>query len=116
MISVTAALDHLFALADPLPVEIVPLRAAHGRVLAKTVTARRTQPPFAASSMDGYALKGVEADLHAQFKVGGESAAGHRWTGTLGPGQAVRIFTGAPVPDGADKDVNQEANTRTGDL
>ncbi|MEO0380423.1 MAG: gephyrin-like molybdotransferase Glp [Pseudomonadota bacterium] len=116
MIPVSAALDHLFALADPLPVETVPLRAAHGRVLAKTVTARRTQPPFAASSMDGYALKAVEADLHAQFKVVGESAAGHRWTGTLGPGQAVRIFTGAPVPDGADKVVIQEDVTRSGDM
>ncbi|MEM6372811.1 MAG: gephyrin-like molybdotransferase Glp [Pseudomonadota bacterium] len=116
MISVTQALEHLFALADVLPVETVPLRAAHGRVLAETVTAARTQPPFAASSMDGYALKGIEADLHAQFKVVGEAAAGHRWIGTLGPGQTVRIFTGAPVPDGADKVVIQEDVTRTGDM
>lgn len=116
MIPVCEALDHLFALADLLPVETVPLRAAAGRVLAEPVTARRTQPPFAASSMDGYALKGIEADLHAQFKVVGESAAGHRWTGTLGPGQAVRIFTGAPVPDGADKVVIQENVTRSGDM
>ncbi|WP_299148435.1 gephyrin-like molybdotransferase Glp [uncultured Tateyamaria sp.] len=116
MITVAQALDHLFALADPLPVETVPLRAAHGRILAETVKARRTQPPFAASSMDGYALKSVEADLHAQFKVVGEAAAGHRWTGTLGAGQAVRIFTGAPVPEGADKVVIQEDVTRTGDL
>ena len=76
MITVNQALDHLFALADLLPIETVPLRAAAGRVLAEPVAARRTQPPFAASSMDGYALKGVEADLHAQFKVVGESAAG----------------------------------------
>ncbi|WP_299370064.1 gephyrin-like molybdotransferase Glp [uncultured Tateyamaria sp.] len=116
MIPVDTALDHLFALADPLPVEVVPLRAAAGRVLAEPVTAQRTQPPFAASSMDGYALKSIEADLHAQFKVVGESSAGHRWTGTLGAGQAVRIFTGAPVPDGADKVVIQEDVTRTGDL
>ena len=66
--------------------------------------------------MDGYALKGVEADLHAQFKVVGEAAAGHRWTGTLGAGQAIRIFTGAPVPNGADKVVIQEDVTRSGDL
>ena len=116
MITVNQALDHLFALADLLPIETVPLRAAAGRVLAEPVAARRTQPPFAASSMDGYALKGVEADLHAQFKVVGESAAGSRWDGTLKPGQAVRIFTGAPVPDGADKIVIQEDVTRSGDM
>lgn len=116
MIPVAEALDHLFALADLLPVETVPLRAAAGRVLAETVTARRTQPPFAASSMDGYALKAVEADLHAQFKVVGEASAGHRWDGTLKPGQTVRIFTGAPVPAGADKVVVQEDVTRSGDM
>jgi molybdopterin molybdotransferase len=116
MITVTQALDHLFDLADPLPTETVLLRAAAGRVLSRPVTATRTQPPFAASSMDGYALNRVEADLHAQFKVVGEAAAGHRWTGTLGPGQAVRIFTGAPVPDGADMVVIQEDVSRSGDL
>ena len=116
MIPVAEALDHLFALADLLPVETVPLRAACGRVLAETVAARRTQPPFAASSMDGYALKAVEADLHAQFKVVGEASAGHRWSGTLKPGQTVRIFTGAPIPEGADKVVIQEDVTRSGDM
>lgn len=116
MISVTEALDNLFALADPLPVETVGLREAAGRVLARSVTATRTQPPFAASSMDGYALKSVEADLHAQFKVIGEAAAGHGWRGKIGPGQCVRIFTGAPVPDGADKVIIQEDVQRTGDL
>lgn len=116
MIPVATALDHLFELADLLPVETVPLRAAAGRVLAETVHAQRTQPPFPASSMDGYALKGVEADLHAQFKVVGEAAAGHRWHGTLKAGQAVRIFTGAPVPDGADKVVIQEDVSSSGDM
>lgn len=116
MIPVSEALDHLFALADPIDAETVPLRAATGHILAEPVSARSTQPPFPASSMDGYALKAIEADLHAQFKVVGESAAGHRWDGTLGAGQAVRIFTGAPVPDGADKVVIQEDVTRTGNL
>ncbi|MEO9573827.1 MAG: gephyrin-like molybdotransferase Glp [Tateyamaria sp.] len=116
MIPVLTALDHLFALADPIDIETVPLRAAAGRILAQSVSARRTQPPFPASSMDGYALKAVEADLHAQFKVVGESAAGHRWDGTLSAGQAVRIFTGAPVPDGADKIVIQEDVTRSRDM
>ncbi|MEL6449624.1 MAG: gephyrin-like molybdotransferase Glp [Pseudomonadota bacterium] len=116
MISVSQALDHLFALADLLPVEVVPLREAPGRVLAEPVTAQRTQPPFPASSMDGYALNGVEADLHAQFKVIGEAAAGHRFQGRVGPGQTVRIFTGAPVPEGATQVVIQENVSRTGDL
>lgn len=116
MITVTQALENLFDLADEMPVEHVPLLEADGRVLVEPVASKRTQPPFAASSMDGYALKAVEADLHAQFKVVGEAAAGHGWTGTVGAGQAVRIFTGAPVPEGADKVVIQEDVTRSGDL
>ena len=116
MITVSQALENLFDLADEMPVEHVPLLEANGRVLAETVASQRTQPPFAASSMDGYALKAVEADLHAQFKVVGEAAAGHGWAGTVGAGQAVRIFTGAPVPEGADKVIIQEDVTRSGDL
>ncbi len=116
MIPVSTALEHLFALADPMPVETVPLYAAAGRVLAQDVHAKRTQPPFDASSMDGYAIKSVEAEQHAQFKVVGEAAAGHGWTGTLGAGQAVRIFTGAPVPAGADHVIIQENVDRAGDL
>ncbi|QBF32196.1 gephyrin-like molybdotransferase Glp [Thalassococcus sp. S3] len=116
MITVDEALAHLFALAGPLETETVPLTDAAGRVLSETVHATRDQPPFAASSMDGYALKGVEADLHAQFMVIGEAAAGHGFAGQVGPGQAVRIFTGAPIPDGADKVVIQEDVTRAGDL
>lgn len=116
MIPVSAALDHLFALVQPLPVETVPLRRAHGRVLAETVTAQRTQPPFAASAMDGYAVKSAEVETDALFKVIGESAAGHGFAGTVGAGQAVRIFTGAPVPQGADFVVIQEDVTRRGTL
>ncbi len=116
MIPVAQALNHLFDLAAPLGTETVPLRAANGRILTETVTAQRTQPPFAASSMDGYAVKAAEVETDALFKVVGESAAGHGWDGTLGPGQAVRIFTGAPVPQGADFVVIQEDVTRRGDL
>ncbi len=116
MISVDAALDHLLALVQPLNAETVPLTEAAGRVLAQTVTAQRDQPPFAASSMDGYAVKRAEAEQNAQFKVIGEAAAGHRFEGTVGPGHAVRIFTGAPVPDGADFIVIQEDVDRQGDL
>ncbi|MEL7090683.1 MAG: gephyrin-like molybdotransferase Glp [Pseudomonadota bacterium] len=116
MITVDTALSQLFDLVAPLGTETVPLRAASGRVLADDVAATRTQPPFDAASMDGYALKSVEADLHAQFKVVGESAAGHGWAGTVGAGQTVRIFTGAPVPKGADRVIIQENVTRSGDL
>jgi len=116
MITVDQALAQVLALRDPLDIEHIPLRAAAGRTLAQDVAATRTQPPFAASSMDGYALRRVEVEPDAMFKVVGESAAGHRFTGTLKAGQAVRIFTGAPVPEGADFVVIQEDTTRQGDL
>ncbi|RFP89370.1 molybdopterin molybdenumtransferase MoeA [Rhodobacteraceae bacterium 63075] len=116
MISVSEALDALFALAEPLGQEDVPLADCAGRVLAAPVSARLTQPPFDASSMDGYAIKSVEADLHAQFKLVGEAAAGHPFEGTLKAGQTVRIFTGAPVPEGADFVVIQEDVERRGSL
>ncbi len=116
MISVEQALAALLDLVEPLEVEHVPLRRAAGRVLARNVIAARTQPPFAASSMDGYALRRAEVEPDAMFKVVGEAAAGHRFEGTLRAGQAVRIFTGAPVPDGADFVVIQEDTTRRGDL
>jgi len=116
MISVDQALANIFDLLSPLPTETVALAQAAGRVLAQPAVARRDQPPFAASAMDGYALNGIEADPEAMFRVIGESAAGHRFEGKVGPGQAVRIFTGAPVPEGASRVIIQEDVTRTGDL
>jgi len=116
MIPVDQALEHLFALVKPLQPELVPLRRAAGRVLIQDVTAARTQPPFAASSMDGYALRRAEVEPDAMFKVVGEAAAGHRFEGSVKAGQAVRIFTGAPVPEDTDFVVIQEDVTRKGDL
>lgn len=116
MITVSQALNALFDLVAPLDIEFVPLRVANNRVLAETQFATRTQPPFTASSMDGYAVKSAEVEDDTMFKVIGESAAGHGWAGTVGAGQAVRIFTGAPVPQGADFVVIQEDVTRRGDL
>ncbi len=116
MISVDTARDHLFSLVKLVPAEPVPLREAAGRVLADPVVAKRDQPPFAASAMDGYAINGVEADLHAQFQVIGEAAAGHGFDGNVGPGQTVRIFTGAPLPAGTDFVIIQEDVERTGAL
>lgn len=116
MISVEAAMDAVLALVTPLQTEEVALRAANGRVLSRPVMARRSQPPFDASSMDGYALRRAEVEPDAMFKVVGEAAAGHGYAGTIRAGQAVRIFTGAPVPDGADFIVIQEDVTRRGNL
>lgn len=116
MITVTQALDAIFDLVAPLPSETVGLAQAAGRVLAQPVTATRLQPPFAASAMDGYALNGVEADPEAMFRVIGESAAGHGFDGVVGPGECVRIFTGAPLPAGTDRVIIQEDVDRKGSL
>ncbi len=113
MITVAEALDQLFALAQPTGVEEVPLLQAYGRVLARDVASTRDQPPFAASAMDGYAV--AQAAPGDVLCVIGESAAGHRFDGAVGPGEAVRIFTGAPVPPGATRVVIQEDVTRTAD-
>lgn len=116
MISSAGALDQLFGLLEPLGTETVPLARAAGRVLAEPVVARRDQPPFTAASMDGYALDGVEADAGAMFRVIGTAAAGHGFSGRVGPGQCVRILTGAPLPAGANRVIRQEDAARSGDL
>ena len=108
MITVTEALDHLFALVAPTDPETVPLARASGRVLAAPVTAARAQPPFDASAMDGYAIAGPEPNRGATYTIVGSSAAGAGFFGELRPGEAVRIFTGAPVPPGASHILIQE--------
>ena len=115
MITVEEALAHLVSLVSPLPVETVPLQEAAGRVLADDAVAQRDQPPFAASAMDGYAVQSNCVAPGAQYDVIGEAAAGHGFQGEVGPGQAARIFTGAPVPKGADRVIIQEDVKRTGD-
>jgi len=115
MISVDQALAHVLNLITPLGSETVPLRAAAGRVLAEPVRAAGAQPPFAASAMDGYALHGNLAHPGARFTVIGEAAAGRACGLSVGPGQAVRIFTGAPVPTGATRVIIQEDVSRTED-
>ncbi|WP_101068108.1 molybdopterin molybdotransferase MoeA [Roseovarius salinarum] len=116
MITVEEALSQLFTLVGPLPAETVPLASAGGRVLAEAAVAARAQPPFAASAMDGYAVTSADARPGARLAVVGTAAAGHRHDPRLRPGTAVRIFTGAPVPEGADRIVIQEDATRTGDM
>jgi molybdopterin molybdotransferase len=115
MITVEAALAHVLALATPVATEQVALGQAAGRVLRQAMRAARDQPPFASASMDGYAIAGP-ARPGAQFRIVGEAAAGHAFGGRLGPGEAVRIFTGAPVPDGADRVIIQEDVTRSGSV
>lgn len=115
MISVEEALARLFDLVAPLESESVGLRAAAGRVLAEDAVAARDQPPFAASAMDGYALRSPEVAPGARFRVIGDAPAGQRFSGTLGPGEALRIFTGAVVPEGADRIIIQEDTIRDGD-
>lgn len=99
----------LDAARDPLPAETVAIAAAVGRTLAAPLAALRTQPPFAASAMDGYAVRAADvATPGARLAVIGSAPAGHAFPGEVGPGQAVRIFTGAPIPQGADAVLIQE--------
>ncbi len=115
MITVAQALASIFDIVTPLESEIVPLAQAAGRVLAAPATATRDQPPFTSSAMDGYAVLETDATPGTALKVIGESAAGHRFEGTVEAGQAVRIFTGAPVPEGANRVIIQEDVTRLHD-
>ena len=113
LLAVDDARARMLAEVAPLGAETIPLRQAIGRILAEDVAARRDQPPFPASAMDGWAVR--SADTPATLAIIGESAAGHGYEGDLGPGQAVRIFTGAAVPAGADAIVIQEDAARAGD-
>ncbi|MGB1236162.1 MAG: gephyrin-like molybdotransferase Glp [Planktomarina sp.] len=109
MISVAAALQALLDLVSSLPAENVPLRDAAGRVLNGIVIAHRDQPPFTASAMDGYAVwANQQPETGTQWIVVGESAAGHGLNQTITSGQAARIFTGAPLPEGTNHVVIQE--------
>lgn len=112
MITVDEALSRVLELAHPLQVEEVALQDGLGRVLAKPVRARLNQPPFNASAMDGYAVR--RTDLDRPLQVIGEAGAGNPWQGQPQPGTALRIFTGAPVPDGYDLVVMQENVERQG--
>ena len=115
MIAVDEALARCLALVAPLPAEAVALRHAVGRMMAQPALAVRDQPPFDASAMDGYALRGDPA-AGDQFVVVGAAQAGMGFAGAVGDGQAVRIFTGAPVPQGATRVVLQEDVSLAGDV
>jgi molybdopterin molybdotransferase len=109
MIPVAEAQANVLNGVTRLAAEDVSIADAFGRILAEDVASRTTQPPVAVSSMDGYAVRAADvASVPAGLKLIGESSAGRGFTGKMGPGETVRIFTGAPLPDGADAVVIQE--------
>jgi molybdopterin molybdotransferase len=109
MISVAEARARILAAVPLMPAERIPLAEAYGRALADDLVARHAHPPGDVSAMDGYALCGDDlVSMPARLKLVGESAAGHPFHGQVRPGEAVRIFTGALLPQGADTIVIQE--------
>jgi molybdopterin molybdotransferase len=115
LLPVAEAQLRIIEAVGPLPAEQISLADGLGRVLSREVASRRNQPPMAMSAMDGYAVRAADvAALPASLNVVGYAPAGHAFDGSVGPGEAVRIFTGAPVPDGADTIVIQE-NTEQSD-
>ena len=108
MISVNEALEKLFTLAKVTPVEKVELRKCLGRVLAAPLRATSNNPPFPSSAMDGYAINKKDFKFGKEFKVIGESAAGHSYSKAIDQNEAVRIFTGSRIPDGANFVIIQE--------
>ncbi|MEH3144212.1 MAG: molybdopterin molybdotransferase MoeA [Methylobacterium frigidaeris] len=116
LLPVAEALARILAGVVPVAAETIPIDEAAGRTLAADLPALRTQPPFTTSAMDGYAVLGADvAAVPARLRVAGESAAGRGWRGRLGAGEALRIFTGAPMPEGADTIVIQEDTRTDGD-
>jgi molybdopterin molybdotransferase len=115
MLSVGEAHARLMALFGPVGTETVPLAEAAARVLAEDAVAARAQPPFPAAAMDGYAVRAADLEAGGPLRVVGAALAGRRYPRGLGPGEAVRIFTGAPVPEGADAILIQEDAERDGE-
>src|SRR5271166_3170037 len=114
MISVEEARERILANLHPTPAEIIALADAWSRVTAEPVIARLTQPPADVSAMDGYALRAADGTLSAMLHVIGSAPAGHPFGSGVGPGQAVRLFTGSVVPQGADAILLQEDATAIG--
>lgn len=113
LLPVAEAQARLLAATPPVSIETLPVIDAIGRWAAAPVLARRTQPARDLSAMDGYALR--FADLPGTWRMIGESAAGRPFAGTVSAGEAVRIFTGAAMPEGADSVLVQEEAGREGD-
>jgi len=114
MMPVDDAIDRILRKLPDLGSEAVPLAEANGRVLARPLVSAHNQPPFDSSAMDGYAVRAAEVGPGRSLKLAGTSQAGARFVGMMGYGQCVRIFTGAPMPIGADAVVMQEETTANG--
>src|SRR5687768_2784208 len=114
MMPVDEAIERIFRKLPVPGTESVPLGRAHNRVLAKPLTATHSQPPFDASAMDGYAVRAAEVVPGRPLKLAGTSQAGARFVGMMEHGQCVRIFTGAPMPIGADAVIMQEEASAKG--
>ncbi len=114
MLSVEEARARILGALLATPAETVALPEAWGRVLARPVLSRLTQPPADVSAMDGYAVRAADAVEGASLAVIGTAPAGHPWEGVVGPGQAVRIFTGGFMPQGADSVLLQEDASAAG--
>ena len=115
LLSVDEARHRILSGVQILSQETISLQHAQGRLLARALSARRTQPPVDVSAMDGYALRTEDLAKPNGLRLIGESAAGHGFEGLLGEGETVRIFTGAPVPKGADAVLLQENALRSED-
>src|SRR6266702_4453879 len=116
MIPVSEAIKFVLAQTKGLPVESVPLAHATGRVLAQDIIADTDLPPFDRAQMDGYAVRAADvANVPARLRIVGESAAGAGWHQEMNSGEAVRIMTGAPVPQGADAVQQVELTHEAGD-
>lgn len=115
MLTVTQARARILAGIAPVGTETVPLAEAWNRVLAAPVAARLTQPPADISAMDGYALRAADSAAGTRLAVIGEAPAGRPFPGTLGPGEAVRLYTGSVIPAGADAVLLQEDARREGE-
>src|SRR2546422_5277882 len=116
MLTVEEALEQILSRIPPLGRELVELRAALGRVLAEPTVSCRELPPWPNSSMDGYAVRADDTRAGGvELVVVGRIIAGSLPAGTLRPGEAMRIFTGAPLPNGADAVVPQENVTADGE-
>lgn len=117
MIRIEEAIDLILGAVEPLPPELVPLDASVGRVTAEAVKARWELPPHDNSAMDGYAFRFVEAGAEPlRLRVVEEIGAGHPTERVVGPGEAIKIMTGAPLPSGSDTVVPVEDTARAGDV
>lgn len=108
LLPVEEALSRILVGVEPVAAEEIALAHAGRRILAAPLRARRTQPAFAGSAMDGYAFRSADAKAGVRLRLAGESVAGRRYSAPLANGEAVRIFTGAPLPEGADTVLPQE--------